>query len=134
MKRALNPPRMAPPLGPYSLVTEAPAGGRLVFCSGAIALDGDGAVVGRGDMRAQTRQVMENLAVALESAGARFDDVVKITTYVTDVSRYADLAAVRAEYLREPYPASTMVEVAGLMLSELLVEIEAVAVVHDDRA
>lgn len=132
MKRTHNPIGMAGPFGPYSLVAEAPPGGRLVYCAGAIAVDADGRVVGNGDMGAQTRQVMENLRLALEAAGAGFDDVVKITTYVTDVARYDELAPVRAEYLIEPFPASTMIEVQGLMFPELLVEIEAIAIVYDD--
>jgi 2-iminobutanoate/2-iminopropanoate deaminase len=74
---------------------------------------------------------MENLRMALEAADASFDDVVKITNYVTDVSEYPKIAPVREEYLREPYPASTMVEVKGLMYPELMIEIEAIAVVHD---
>lgn len=133
MKRALNPDGLAAPLGPYSLVTVVPAG-ELVFCGGTIALDEDGAVVGAGDMAAQTEQVMQNMQIALAAAGATFDDVVKIVTYVTDVARYPELAAVRAAYLRAPYPTSTLIEVAGLMLPELLVEIDAIAVRPAGRA
>lgn len=132
-KEALNPEGMAAPMGPYVQVTVAPAGGRLVFCSGAVAFGPDGSVVGEGDIAAQTRQVMENLRVALEAAGATFADVVKITNYVIDVREYPKVAPVREEYLSRPYPASSMVEVKGLMIPELLIEIEAIAVVHDER-
>jgi reactive intermediate/imine deaminase len=131
-KEAMNPDGMAPPMGPYVQVTVAPPGGRLVFCSGAVAFGPDGSVVGEGDIAAQTRQVMENLKVALEAAGATFADVVKITNYVIDVSEYPKVAPVREEYLKKPYPASSMVEVRGLMIPELLIEIEAIAVVHDE--
>jgi reactive intermediate/imine deaminase len=130
-KEALNPDGMAAPMGPYVQVTVAPPGGRLVFCSGAVAFGPDGSVVGEGDVAAQTRQVMENLRVALEAAGATFADVVKITNYVVDVSEYPKVAPVREEYLTPPYPASSMVEVRALMIPELLIEIEAIAVVHD---
>lgn len=130
-KQSLNPEGMARPMGPYVQVTIAPPGGRLVFCSGAVAFGPDGEVVGEGDIVAQTRQVMENLRMALEAAGATFADVVKITNYVVDVTEYPKIAPVREEYLTEPYPASTMVEVKGLMIPELLIEIEAVAVVSD---
>ncbi|HEY4277366.1 MAG TPA: RidA family protein [Conexibacter sp.] len=129
-KRSINPKGMAPPLGPYVHVVVPPPG-RLVFCSGAVAYDADGEVVGVGDVVAQTRQVMENLRRALAAAGATFDDVVKITSFVIDVSEYAKIAPVREEYLSAPYPASSMVEVNGLMQPELLIEIEAVAVVQD---
>ncbi|MEA2322572.1 MAG: 2-iminobutanoate/2-iminopropanoate deaminase, partial [Solirubrobacteraceae bacterium] len=97
-----------------------------------VAFGPDGEIVGEGDIVAQTRQVMENLRIALEAAGATFADVVKIVNYVTDVTEYPKIAPVRAEYLKEPYPVSTMVEVSGLMVPELLIEIEATAVVHDD--
>jgi len=128
-KRSINPEAMAPPVGPYSHVVSAPAGGRIVFCAGAVALDGDGNIVGKGDIVAQTRQVMENLRLALEAAGATFDDVVKVTNYVLDASEWQKVLPVRAEYLREPYPASTFLEVKALMFPDLLIEIEAVAVV-----
>lgn len=130
-KRAINPEAAPEPIGPYSHVVVAPAGGRLVFCAGAVALDGEGNVVGAGDIVAQTRQVMENLATALAAADASFDDVVKVTNYVLDVEEWRTVLPVRAEYLKEPYPASTFVEVSALMLPELLIEIEAIAVVHD---
>lgn len=130
-KQALNPDGMTAPMGPYVHVTVAPPGGRLVFCSGAVAFDADGNVVGVGDIVAQTRQVMDNLRLALRAGGASFADVVKITNYVIDVSDYGKVAPVREEYLTKPYPASTMVEVKALMIPELLIEIEAVAVVYE---
>jgi enamine deaminase RidA (YjgF/YER057c/UK114 family) len=130
-KESLDPEGMAPPVGPYAQVTIAPAGGRLVSCSGAVSIGPDGKIVGEGDIVAQTRQTMENLKVALQAAGATFADVVKINGYVTDFSLYPKIAPVRSEYLTEPYPASTMVEVSALIFPELMIEIEAVAVVHD---
>jgi 2-iminobutanoate/2-iminopropanoate deaminase len=130
-KQSINPPGAPEPLGPYVHVTVAPPGGKLVFCSGAVAFGPDGRVVGEGDIVAQTRQTMENLRLALEAAGASFADVVKITNFVTDVTEYPKIAPVREEFLQAPYPASTMVEVKGLMYPELMIEIEAVAVVHE---
>jgi enamine deaminase RidA (YjgF/YER057c/UK114 family) len=130
-KQSLNPDGTPPPLGPYVNVTVAPPGGTLVFCAGTVAFDESGEVVGVGDIVAQTRQIMENLKLALAAGGATFEDVVKITNYVVDVTEYGKIAPVREEYLKEPYPASTMVEVSGLMIPELLIEIEAIAVVHD---
>jgi 2-iminobutanoate/2-iminopropanoate deaminase len=130
-KQSINPPGMVKPMGPYVQVTWAPPGARMVFCSGAVAFGPDGSIVGVGDIVAQTRQTMENLKMALEAAGATFADVMKITNYVTNVTEYAKIAPVREEYLKEPYPASTMVEVKGLMFPELMIEIEAIAVVHE---
>ena len=131
MIKALNPAGLATPMGPYSHVVTVPAAGQLVFCAGTIATDDTGRVVGQGDMAAQTEQVMENLKVALSAAGASLEDVVKITTYVTDASRYPELAEVRARYLTEPFPASTLIEVKALILPELMVESDAVAVVGE---
>jgi 2-iminobutanoate/2-iminopropanoate deaminase len=131
-KRALDPEGLPSPVGPYSnVVTAAP--GRLVFVAGQVALDANGEVVGAGDVTAQTRQVMENLRIALEAAGATFADVVRVVNYITDVDLFGQMAAVRKEYLVEPYPASTLIEVSALMFPELLIEIEATAVVADDR-
>lgn len=128
-KRALNPEGLPAPVGPYSnVVTSEP--GRLVFVAGQVALDANGEIVGAGDVAAQTRQVMENLRLALEAAGATFADVVRVVNYITDVDLFAQMAAVRKEYLVEPYPASTLVEVSALMYPELLIEIEAIAVVE----
>lgn len=131
-KRAIDPDGLPSPVGPYSNVVTSPSG-RLVFCAGQVALDADGNIVGEGDIVAQTRQVMENLRVALEAAGAGFPDVVKIVNYITDVGEFSKMAGVRREYLREPYPTSTLVEVSALMYPELLIEIEAMAVVPEDR-
>ena len=133
-KRAINPEGLAAPVGPYSHVVTVPPGGRLVYCAGAVALGPDGKVVAEGDIVGQTRQVMENLRLALEAAGATFDDVVKVTNYVVDVNDWRKVLPVRAEYLREPFPASSFVEVSALMFPELLIEIEAVAVVSNETA
>jgi 2-iminobutanoate/2-iminopropanoate deaminase len=129
-KQALNPEGLPTPVGPYSnVVMSSP--GRLVFVAGQVALDANGDVVGAGDIVAQTRQVMENMRLALEAAGATFADVVRVVNYITDVDLFGEMAAVRREFLVEPYPASTLVEVSALMFPELLIEIEAIAVVSE---
>lgn len=130
-KQSINPEGAPAPVGPYVNVTVAPPGGRIVCCSGAVSLAADGSVVGKGDIVAQTRQTLENLRLSLEAAGATFDDVVKINSYLTDFSLFPQIAPVRAEYLKEPYPASTTVEVSALIFPELMIEIEAIAIVHD---
>ncbi|SEO21476.1 Enamine deaminase RidA, house cleaning of reactive enamine intermediates, YjgF/YER057c/UK114 family [Actinacidiphila rubida] len=103
--------------------------GRLVAVSGQIALDERGEVVGVGDPAAQARQVFENLRRCLDAAGATFADVVKFTFFVTDV---AFLPAVReardAHVDTASPPASTAVQVAALFRPELLLEVEALAV------
>ena len=129
-KRALDPDGLPSPVGPYSNVVATPPG-RMVFVAGQVALDANGEIVGAGDVAAQTRQVMENLRIALEAAGATFADVVRVVNYITDVDLFGQMAAVRKEYLVEPYPASTLVEVSALMYPELLIEIEATPVVAE---
>jgi 2-iminobutanoate/2-iminopropanoate deaminase len=129
-KAAINPDGLPTPVGPYSHVVASPPG-KLVFCAGQVALDADGEIVGAGDIVAQTRQVMENIRLSLEAAGATFADVVKVVNYITDVSLFPQMAEVRKQYLSEPHPVSTLVEVPALMFPELLIEIEAIAVVAE---
>ena len=87
--------------------------------------------MGKGDVAAQTRQVMENIKLALEAAGATFEDVVKVVNYITDIDEFPKMAAVRREYLKEPYPVSSLIEVSGLMEPDLIIEIEAIAIVPE---
>lgn len=110
-------------------------GGTLVFVSGQVALDKSGNVVGKDDFRAQVQQVFENLKAAIEATGGKFDDVVKLNSYlVVDLSpaHLAEFREVRDKYVnvKNP-PASTAVQVQRLFRPEFLVEIEAVAVVKN---
>jgi enamine deaminase RidA (YjgF/YER057c/UK114 family) len=117
---------------PYSYAAIAPATGN-VFTAGACPLDADGRVVGPGDVVAQTRQVLKNLLVALDSAGCRPHDVVKTTVYVatTDRSELATVWGVVEEVFGADGPPSTLLGVACLGWPEQLVEIEAVAARSD---
>lgn len=101
--------------------------GNLLFISGQIALDPDGKVVGEGDMLAQAKRVYDNIAAILKRSGGSFENVVKVTAYLTDMSRYAQYNQVRAKVFATYRPASTTVEVSGLAFPGLLVEVEAVA-------
>jgi reactive intermediate/imine deaminase len=103
--------------------------GKMVYIAGQVAFDKSGNVVGVGDFKAQTRQVLENLKAALSAAGATFENVVKVNTYVTDMSQLQTLREMRAEYFGAHPPASTLVQVVGLARPELMIEIEAVAAV-----
>ena len=102
--------------------------GDAIYVSGQVAMDSDGNVVGEGDMKAQTRQALENVRSVLEMAGASMGDVVKITVYLTDISRLRDTHEVRAQFFPDPPPASTGIEVSALAFPGLMVEIEAIAV------
>ena len=102
-------------------------GRRMIFVAGQLARDRAGNVVGKGDMRAQIRQVGENIKAALAAAGATLADVVKSNTYVTDMDEYFRHVDVRMEYLGPAMPTSTTVEVRRLAHADFLVEIEVVA-------
>jgi 2-iminobutanoate/2-iminopropanoate deaminase len=121
--------KLARPLGIYSQAVKA-EGTRLLFISGMTARDKEGNIVGQGDIRAQTRQVLENIKGALEKAGATFDQIVKVTVYVTDMSHFREIHEIRAQYFKKDYPASTMVQVSGLVSQDLLIEIDAIALLN----
>jgi 2-iminobutanoate/2-iminopropanoate deaminase len=102
--------------------------GGTIYVSGQIAYDSDGKLVGEGDMKAQTRQVFDNIKSILESAGRGLKDIVKINTYITDGSKFMDMLAVRSEIFGNDPPASTAVVVAALAFPALLIEVEAIAI------
>lgn len=111
----------------YSHVVEV-TGGRTLYLAGQVALDPSGNLVGRGDFRAQARQVFENIKSTLAAVGADFSHVVKLNIYLLDRSNLLALREVRDLYVNtQSPPASTLVQVSGLALDGLLVEIEAVA-------
>jgi reactive intermediate/imine deaminase len=122
----INPAGLSKPNG-YSHVV-AVRGGRTIYVSGQVPLTKDGTLVGAGDMEAQTRQVFENLKVALSAAGAGMKDVVKINIYTTDVSKVPAIRKVRDSYLPSDFPASTLTEVKSLFRPEVMIEIDAIAV------
>jgi enamine deaminase RidA (YjgF/YER057c/UK114 family) len=124
--RRLNPETLATPRG-YSHVVDV-TGGRTIYISGQVALDKGGAVVGAGDLHAQTKQVFENLKAALDAAGATFADVVKLNFYVTDASQVQIIRDVRDTYTKgDAAPASTLVEVRRLVRQEFQIEVDAIA-------
>ena len=106
--------------------------GRLVAISGQVALDENGQLVGVGDLEAQAQQVFANLDRALAAAGASFTDVIKLSFYLTDISRIAVVRPVRDEYVDTARPpASTAVQVGALFMPGLEIEVEAWAVCAD---
>jgi enamine deaminase RidA (YjgF/YER057c/UK114 family) len=93
-----------------------------------VALDDEGKVVGAGDIRAQTRQVFENIKRAVEAAGGTLNDIVSMTVYTTDAKFSPQVSEVRRQVFGSNLPASTQVQVAALMRPELLIEINAIAI------
>ena len=124
-----NPDGVSPPIGTYSHVVRVETGDAVwLHISGQIAVDVDGAIVGRGDMRAQTEQVFENLKAILAAHGATFTDLVKINTFVTTLDDLIGMREVRSRYLPIDLPASTAVQVVALVVPEAMIEVDAVAV------
>jgi 2-iminobutanoate/2-iminopropanoate deaminase len=128
-----NPDALHAPLGLYSHVASA-TGSRTIFVAGQVALDRDGTLVGDGDVAAQTRQVYENLGLALASAGATWADVAKATTFLISEDLIEDWRSVREEMFPRlfpsgAYPPHTLVVARRLVRPEFLVEMELVAVV-----
>ena len=126
--RFVNPLALPRPFG-YSHVVEA-SGGNTIYISGQVAVDQAGNLIGSGDLRAQTQQVFANLTQALEAVGADFNAVVKLTYYLLDISQIQIVREVRDQFVdvHKP-PASSAVEVRRLFRDDLLIEIEAIAVI-----
>jgi len=102
--------------------------GNHVYVSGTVAWGDDGKVAGLGDMYAQTKQAIRNIERALSQAGATLANVVRTRTFVTDISRFEEVAKAHGEAFSDIRPAATVVEVKALVDKEMLVEIEADAV------
>jgi enamine deaminase RidA (YjgF/YER057c/UK114 family) len=127
--RFINPPSLAKPTG-YTHVVVAPDG-RTVYVAGQVALDSAGQLVGSGDFRAQAEQVVRNLDRALSSVGGSLQDLVKTTTFITDLKHLPTLREVRSKHFDAAQPpASTLLVVSSLARREFLIEIEAVAVLR----
>jgi reactive intermediate/imine deaminase len=126
MQQHLIRPDGMPPTNGYSHVVAFT--GAMVMISGQVPLDVDGRLVGADDARAQTRQVFHNLQMALGAAGARMVDLVKLTVFLTNMADLADFRTVRDEFIdpRQP-PASSLVQVSGLVHPAFRIEIEAIA-------
>jgi reactive intermediate/imine deaminase len=110
-------------IGPYS---QAVRSGSLLFFSGQTPIDPATGKLVEGDIAAQARRVFDNLTAVCDAAGARFDQVVRVGIYLTDLSNFAAVNAVMKDYFREPFPARSTIGVAALPLNAQ-VEIDMVA-------
>jgi 2-iminobutanoate/2-iminopropanoate deaminase len=107
-------------------------GGTIVWISGQVSQDKNGKMVHKGDFAGQARQALSNLKAMVEAAGGTINDIIKVNTYLTDLRYREELARVRAEFFPEGrLPASTLIGVAGLADPDMLVEIEAIAVLPE---
>ena len=115
---------------PISHYTDAVRAGNTIYVSGQGAIAEDGTLVGRGDVVAQTRKVLDNMTLALAAAGATLDDVVKVTVYLANVDDRPKVNEVRKAYFKDNKPASTLIEISRFAIEGMLIEIEAIAVVR----
>jgi enamine deaminase RidA (YjgF/YER057c/UK114 family) len=125
-KQYLNPETMSRPTG-YSHVVKV---GNTVYIAGQVSAGPDGSVVGKGDAEAQARQIWRNIEAAVKSVGGTLQNVVKTTTYVTNIQHAAGVRKVREELFQGSNPpTSTLLVITGLASPDYMVEIEAIAVV-----
>lgn len=127
----INPPELCPTFGWTHVVSAM--GGKTIHISGQVAINAQGEVIGRGDMKAQTEQAFHNVGLALAAAGATFKDVVKTSLFVVGLKpeHVPTIREVRSRYVwAEHPPASTLVGVSALVGPDWLIEIEAVAVIE----
>ena len=115
---------------PYAaiLLSQGIKVGNLAFISGQAGYNDDGEIV-KGGFSAQSEQAFSNLSRALEAAGSSLKDVIKVSIFLTDMSNFDALVALRRKYFTEPYPADTLLEVKGLYSKEAVIEIEAIGLI-----
>lgn len=123
----LNPEGMTQP----SAYTHLVMYDKMMFIAGQVATDGQGNLVGEGDMAAQFRQVLENIKTVLATQGADFSNIVKINIFTTDADSLRANIAIRDAYFGDYAPASTLVQIDRLARPEFLLEIEAIAIAPD---
>lgn len=104
-----------------------------IYLSGQVAREQSGDIVGKNDMRAQIRKTCENIQKGLEYAGATFDDVVRATTFVTDIEEYYRCSDERFKFFKNSRPASTLIEITRLGHRDAMVEIEVEAIIEPER-
>jgi reactive intermediate/imine deaminase len=114
---------------PISHFTDAVRAGGFLHVSGIVAVDGEGRLVGGDDVVAQARQVFANMRAVLDAGGCRFEDVVKVTIFLTDIDDRPLINPVRQQVFGDARPASTLVEVPRLAVEGAKIEIECVALV-----
>jgi len=128
-KTVYNPPTLCQPFGIFSNAVLAEPG-RTYFISGQVAIDAEGNLVGKEDIRLQTRQVLHNILAALEPVGGALEDIACINVFLVNMEHLQAVHEVRAEFWSGDYPASTLVQVAGLVHPDYLIEINATAILR----
>ena len=124
-----NTASVAAPLKPHYSNSIRVEGGPLLFISGQVALDKQSKLVGKGDIRAQAAQVLENIKAIIEANGGTMENIVQVTVYVRDIHAFDSISDIRESYFSSDGPASAIVEVSALAWPEFLIEIAAVATI-----
>ena len=127
MKTVIYTDHAPKPIGPYSQAVRV---GPFLFCSGQIPIDPTSGQIVQGDVRAQAKQVMENIQAVLKQADLNFSDIVKTTIFLTDMKEFSMVNEVYGSFFKNNYPARSTVQVAALPLG-VKVEIEILAYVQD---
>ena len=132
MPQAVHPPNVWQPFGPFSMAM-VQGDGRIVHLKGQVALDREGHIVGARDMRAQLRQVLENIRAVLASMGGTMGDILSLVHYTTDIESFMKAGDVRQAFFTAPFPVTTTVEVQRLYDPALMIEIAAIAEIPRER-
>jgi 2-iminobutanoate/2-iminopropanoate deaminase len=130
--QAFNPPELWSPFGAFSMAV-IQGDGHIVHLKGQISLDRNGQVVGHNDMRAQTRQVLENIRDVLAVVGGQMADVISLVHYATGIDAFMGTGDIRKEFFAAPFPVTTTVQVERLYRPELMIEIAAIAEIPRER-
>ncbi|MET0482551.1 MAG: RidA family protein [Aestuariivirgaceae bacterium] len=132
MAVSYDPKKLWQPFGPFAMAV-VQGDGRIVHLKGQVPLDEHGELVGEGDMRAQLRQVLENLKVVLDEAGGGLSDIISLIQYTTDIKAFIAAGDIRRTYFSKPYPVTSTVQVSALYRPEVLVEIAGIAEIPSHR-
>ena len=132
MKTKINPSNFTKTVGAYSQGLKVDMGTKsMVFVSGQLAMDAEGVPVAPNDIAEQTRYIFENIKTILKEAGATLEDVVKVQIFLTDISKFSQVSAVRNEYLENIKPVSTLLEISRTVREGCEIEIEVTAIVDN---
>jgi 2-iminobutanoate/2-iminopropanoate deaminase len=132
MVDAVNPAGVWSPFGAFSMAV-IQGDGQVVHLKGQVSLDQAGEVIGKGDMRAQVRQTLENIRLVLASMGGTMADVVSLVHFATDIDKFMGTGDIRQEFFSAPFPVTTTVQIGRLYHADLMIEITAVAEIPRQR-
>jgi len=128
--KRIDSPKIAPSDKSYLANAVLVSGGKLLFISGVGPFDSAMNFIGKGDVKTQTEKVIENIKYIVEEAGGTLSDIVKVTVFVKDIKHFEEIAKVREKHFAGANCASTLVEVSNFVDPDMLLEIEAIALIR----